>query len=115
MHEISVLYKMLDSVEQVAKENHVKKIRSIEVELGELSGMLPVFFEQYYEPATEHREMFQGSELHIHQIPGEALCEDCHTLYNVMRFEGACPKCGSRRKKILGGRQFLVKNIIVEE
>lgn len=106
---------MLDSVEQVAKANHVKKIRSVEVELGELSGMLPVFFEDYYEPATEHRQILKGSKLHIRMIPGEALCQDCQTLYNVMRFEGACPKCGSRNKKILGGQQFLIKNIIVEE
>ena len=25
--------------------------------------------------------------------------------------EGICPKCGSRNKKILGGRQFLLKEI----
>ena len=28
-----------------------------------------------------------------------------------MKNEGRCPKCGSREKKILGGQQFLVKEI----
>lgn len=28
-----------------------------------------------------------------------------------MKQEGKCPKCGSRDKKILGGQQFLVKEI----
>ena len=114
MHEIGVLYKMLEQVESVAKENHVRRVKKIEIELGELCGMLPVFFEQYYEPATENKELFKGSELVIRNIPGEGLCTDCNTLYNVMRFEGQCPKCRSRNKKIISGRDFVVKNILVE-
>ena len=114
MHEIGVLYKMLEQVENVAKENHVRRVKKIEIELGELCGMLPVFFEQYYEPATENKELFKGSELVIRNIPGEGLCTDCNTLYNVMRFEGQCPKCKSRNKRIISGRDFVVKNILVE-
>ena len=114
MHEISVLYKMLEQVEMIAKQNRVSKIKSIEIELGELSGMLPVFFEQYYSVAIENKELFKGSQLIIKKIPGEGLCLDCNTLYNVMRCEGMCPKCGSRNKKILGGRDFVVKHILVE-
>lgn len=114
MHEIGVLYKMLEQVETVAKEHNVKKVKSIEIELGELSGMLPVFFEQYYEAATENKELFKDSELIIKSIPGEGLCLECQTLYNVMRFEGQCPKCKSRNKKVLGGKDFIVKNILVE-
>ena len=115
MHEIGVLYKMLEQVEEVAKENHVKKVKSIEIELGELSGMLPIFFEQYYSIVTENKPLFHESALIINEIPGEGLCLDCHTLYNIMKNEGKCPKCKSRNKKVLGGRDFVVKNIMVEE
>lgn len=115
MHEIGVLYKMLDQVESVARANHVKKIKMIEVEIGELSGMLPIFFEQYYEPAVEHRELFKDSTLKIREIKGEGLCLQCHTLYNIMKCEGRCPKCKSRNKKVLGGTDFTIKNIVVED
>ena len=49
------------------------------------------------------------------KIPGGMLCEDCHAMYNVMRNEGVCPKCRSRRKKILGGREFRVREIRAAE
>lgn len=114
MHEIGVLYKMLDQVENVAKANNVVRVKKIEIEIGELCGMLPVFFQQYYGPATENRDLLKNSELVIKEIPGEGLCMDCNTLYNVMRFEGQCPKCRSRNKKIISGRDFVVKNILVE-
>ena len=44
-------------------------------------------------------------------VTGEALCKDCSAMYNVMRCEGKCPKCGSRNKTILGGTEFRIKEI----
>jgi len=114
MHEIGILYKMLEQVEAVAKANNVKRIKAIVVDLGELSGVLPVFFEQYYPAATESKELFKGAELIINKIPGQGLCLDCNTMYNIMRFEGACPKCKSRNKKVLGGKDFVIKSILIE-
>ena len=114
MHEIGVLYKMIEQVEDVAKKNNVKHIKSIEIELGELSGMLPVFFEQYYPIIAQNREMFKDSNLIIREVPGEGLCLYCSTMFNVMRCEGICPKCKSRNKKILSGRDFVLKNILAE-
>ena len=72
---------------------------------------MPVFFEKYFPIVTENRPVFEGAELRIQTVRGQALCAECQTLYNVMRQEGKCPKCGSRDKKILGGQQFLVKDI----
>ncbi len=111
MHEIGALEKAVNLVEEIAIENHIEKVQSVTLEIGELSGYLPVFFEEYYPIVTEERPIMKDSQLIMNIIPGEALCVDCHTLYNVMKHEGKCPKCQSREKKILGGEQFLVKNI----
>ena len=32
-------------------------------------------------------------------------------MYNVMRQEGVCPNCGSRNKRILGGKEYTLKEI----
>lgn len=114
MHEIAVLYKAIEQAEAVAAKNNVKKISTITVEVGELSGILPVFLEKYYSIVTENRELLKGSDLLIQIVPGEALCDECHALYNVMKNEGKCPKCSSRCKTILGGRDFVLKNILCE-
>lgn len=115
MHEIGVLYKMVEQVEAVAKQQNLEQIAVIEVEVGELSGILPVFLEKYYPIVIENKVLFEASELCIQVIPGQALCCDCQTLYNVMKIEGTCPKCESREKTILGGREFILKNIIIRQ
>ena len=111
MHEISVLHKAVDLAEQTAADNSIEKISYITLEIGELSGYLPVFFEKYFPVVIENRPVFADCELRMVMVRGEGLCRDCGAMYNIMANEGRCPKCGSRYKKILGGQQFLLKEI----
>ncbi len=111
MHEISVQKRAVDLAEQTAIDNNIDRIAYITLEVGELSGYLPVFFEKYFDVVIEDRPIFEGAELKMIRPRGEGLCLDCHAMYNVMQNEGMCPKCGSRNKKILGGQQFLLKEI----
>ena len=112
MHEISVLKKAVDIAEKTAQENNIARIACLTLEVGELSGYIPVFFHKYYPVVTENRPVFEGSELRIISVAGEALCKECSAMYNVVRNEGKCPKCGSRSKTILGGTEFRIKEII---
>ncbi len=48
-------------------------------------------------------------------VRGEAMCNECHSLYNVMKCKGICPHCLSRDKTILSGQEFVVKEISVAE
>ena len=111
MHEIGVLTKAVDLAETAAKDNGLDTISYITLEVGELTGYIPEFFEKYFPIVTEDRPIFSKTELRIRKVRGQALCQNCQSLYNVMRNEGRCPKCGSREKKILGSEQFLIKEI----
>lgn len=111
MHEISVLTKAVELVENTAREQGLEHVGFITLEVGELTGYVPLFFEKYFPVVVDGKPLFAGTELRIRTVRGQALCRDCQSLYNVMRNEGRCPKCGSREKTILGGQQFLVKEI----
>lgn len=111
MHEISVLKKAVDTAEKTARENGITRLAYLTLEVGELSGYLPVFFREYFPVVTEGNPIFEGTDLNIISITGEAICNECSAMYNVMRCEGRCPKCGSRNKTILGGTEFRIKEI----
>ncbi|MDO4566465.1 MAG: hydrogenase maturation nickel metallochaperone HypA [Oscillospiraceae bacterium] len=111
MHELGVLTEAVRTVERIAAENKVNRVRYISLEIGELTGYLPVFFEKYFPVVVENKPLFEGAELRMRTVRGQALCRDCEALYNVLRCEGRCPKCGSREKTILGGQEFLIKEI----
>jgi hydrogenase nickel incorporation protein HypA/HybF len=111
MHEIGVLEEAVRTVERIAKDNQIDKIRFITLEIGELTGYLPVFFEKYFPVVVENRPALKNAELRMQIVKGQAICEECQSLYNVMKNEGCCPNCKSRSKKILGGQEFLIKDI----
>jgi len=111
MHEIGTLHEIAKIASEVAAENQVDHVKFISLEVGELTGMLPVFFEKYYSVIVEDFPVLEGSELKIRMIPGEALCDDCHTMYNIMKNEGKCPRCQSRYKTVLGGTELVLKEI----
>ena len=111
MHEISALYRAVGVAEEAARSIPVDKITDLTLEVGELTGYLPTFFEKYFPEVTEERPIVRDAKLHIDIVRGEGICLDCYAMYNIMAQEGRCPRCGSRDKEILGGRDFKVKSI----
>lgn len=115
MHEIGVLCQVVKEVEKVAIANGIDKVDGVVLEIGELTGMLPYFFEEYYDMVTENHPIVEGSKVIVNTVEGKGRCLDCDEVYNVAKHEGYCPACNSRRKHILSGQQFLIKEIILQE
>lgn len=111
MHEIGALKKAVDLCNQIALDNKIESIKTITLEVGELTGYLPIFFEKYYPVVKEDYPILKESTLKCIVVKGQATCNDCDAFYNVMKCQGIYPKCGSRNKTIISGQQFLVKNI----
>lgn len=112
MHEISALEEAVRTADKIAEEHGIDEIKCITLEIGELTGYVPRFFEEYFPIVTEDKPRLQNCRLKTRIVKGEALCGKCGALYNVLRAEGVCPKCRSRVKKILGGQEFLIKELI---
>lgn len=113
MHEIGTLYKVIQTVEEYAAENHVSDVLSVTLDVGELSGMLPYFFEEYFPMVIEGRPALRNARLILKTTPGIGHCNACGENYNVAKHEGLCPYCGSYDKKILTGRGLVISNITV--
>ncbi len=111
MHELGMLRQAAELATRCADENGVDEVQSIAIEIGELSGALPYVFTEYFPVVAEKFPKVKNARLDLRTIPGEGLCSKCNCLYNVMKQEGVCPRCGSREKKILGGQDVRILNI----
>ena len=112
MHEISVLNNALKTIEEVAKEQKVKSVSEIVLEVGELTGIVPGIFESFFPLLIDERPLFKEASLSIIIRPGRGLCLDCGNMYNIFKNEGCCPKCKSREKKIISGQDLIIKEIV---
>lgn len=114
MHELGLVMHACDEIVAYAKENDIKEILEVVLQIGEGSGIYEEYVKKVYPVATKNT-MLENTKLIIETVPGMAMCLDCQEIYNVIECKGACPECGSKMKEVLSGTDFSIKEIHVPE
>ena len=112
MHELSVVLEIVKIVDEYAEANKVGRIEKLVLEIGELSQIVPHYIEAVY-PAAVKDTILYGAELSIETVPANAKCNACEAVFNVKEHKAICPSCGGKDLKLLGGREFNIKEIVV--
>ncbi len=115
MHEIGIVKSMCKTVVDYAHENNVQNIKEIVCEVGELSLVIPEYVNQLFPIVKKDYPELDDAEIILEPIPGLAECDDCDEIFNVIKYEGYCPNCGSFNKTVLSGEEFTIKEIHIPE
>ena len=73
MHELGVLMQAVKTVNRIAEENRIGKVKQMTLEIGDESGFLPVFFEKLFPVAIEKFPVMAETELRMEIVPGKGL------------------------------------------
>lgn len=111
MHELGVLIEVIKTVENFAKTNQLSQIDTLVLQVGELSAMIPKYLEACY-PAAVDGTLLQETNLKIEIIPANSICKACNQVYHLIQHPHGCPYCGSKQRELLGGKEFMIKEII---
>jgi len=114
MHELGVVFHVIDDVKAIAKENNVEKVSSITIELGEVSTVIPFYLKDCFDWAKKKHEILKDCELKVEIIKAVTLCEDCQKEYSTVDHGKICPYCQSERTYLLRGNEFTIKEIEAE-
>ena len=111
MHELGVVFRIIDDLTEVGKENKIEKIHSVTLQLGEVSGVVPSLLQDAWKWAAARTELMKDSELIIENLPAVSFCDDCKTEYETVAHGKICPNCGSEKTYLLKGNEFMIKEI----
>ena len=111
MHELGVVFHIIDDLKEVAIQNDIEKITKVVLELGEVSTVIDTYLTDCWKWAIKKEELLVESELVIEKIPAITYCEDCHKRYSTIQYGKTCPKCGSGHTYLLQGSEFNIKEI----
>lgn len=114
MHELSIVMEVLKQVEKAAASHGSPKVNAIVLQVGEASSVVPRFLEECYEIAS-HNTPFKDTELQLEIIPAMGRCRNCEQIYHLRENQGICPRCDQSDAEFLSGREFMIKQIIVED
>lgn len=109
MHELSVVLEIFELVEEIMTEQDLKKISSVSVQAGELSGILPDYFKECWK-VSRIGSVFENTELILDYIPARGKCS-CGCEFELMKNSRVCPKCKKSDYEITAGREFSVTQI----
>lgn len=73
MHELGVLHQIVKTVNRIAADHHIRRIKHIALEVGELSGFVPQYLKKLFPVAADAYPLLQKAELRISMIQGKGL------------------------------------------
>ena len=114
MHELGVVFKVIDQVEQIAAENDVTRVEAVTLQLGEVSAVIPEYLADCWKWAVKRTEVMQQARLEIETIPAVTHCDGCGRDYGTVAHGRTCPYCGSGETWLKQGNEFIIKQIEAE-
>ena len=113
MHELGVVFHCIKQVNEIAKENNVKRVNSVTIEIGEVSTVIPYYFEDCWNWAVKKETVLKDAKLYIEKIEAVTYCENCNKEYPTVAHGKICPFCGSEKTYLLTGNEITIKQIEV--
>jgi len=111
MHELGVVFHIIDDVTKVGEENNLTEIQSVTLQLGTVSTVIPEYLTDCWKWAVKKTELLKEAELIIEPIEAISYCEDCKTSFDTIKNGKKCPNCGSEHTYLLQGTEFMIKEI----
>ena len=111
MHELSITQGIIDLCLEHARG---RRICSLDVEIGELSSVVPEAIEFCFE-ACSRETLLEGARLVIIRVPGMGRCGECGRETPLAELYGSCRHCGSNRVAIVTGEELRVREIEVDD
>ncbi|MBO6214045.1 MAG: hydrogenase maturation nickel metallochaperone HypA [Lachnospiraceae bacterium] len=111
MHELGVVFHIIDDLTEVGKEQNLTKIQSVTLQLGKVSTVIPDYLTDCWQWAVNRTELLKGADLYIEPIEAVTFCEDCKQTYDTIEYGKVCPNCGSKNTYLVSGNEFMIKEI----
>jgi len=110
MHELSITQSVVD---MVVERTSGRRIASVQLQVGKLSGVVADAMRFCFELATQGTPL-EGAALKIEETTGRASCRSCGDEFDVADLILLC-RCGSADVRVIAGRELLVTSVEMME
>lgn len=113
MHELGIVMHVIKQVEEVAAENGVEKVVKLNIEVGEVSSVVPQLFTDCFEWAKKKTRFLRDAELELIVLQALSYCKACGNSFRTTEYAKKCPHCGSYDTYLITGNEINIKDIEV--
>lgn len=113
MHELGIVMHVIKQVEEVAAENGVEKVVKLNIEVGEVSSVVPQLFTDCFGWAKKKTRFLRDAELELIVLQALSYCKACGNSFRTTEYAKKCPHCGSYDTYLITGNEINIKDIEV--
>ena len=110
---MTIAMNVVDAVIKRAKEKHALTITSIELEIGELAGILNNSLLFCFDSICKNT-IAESCILTIHSVPATGKCHQCEITFIVESLFAFCPNCSQFHVSIVSGKELKIKSFNYE-
>ncbi len=115
MHELSTMVRLVNLACEAADKEGGGQITSMEVSVGEMSGIIEYYLRLYF-PQAAKGTAAEGAKLTVHMVPVKVCCLDCGEEYEPSaQTNRVCPNCSSARGRVIGGRDVVLDSVTLSD
>jgi hydrogenase nickel incorporation protein HypA/HybF len=110
MHEQSIVASLLSLAIKDAKKDNARRIISISLVVGELTGIekdAVTFYFGFMAKGT----IAEGASLEFTYTKPQLRCRECDIIFPGDRFEFNCPECNKKAVELVGGRDLYIESM----
>lgn len=113
MHEMSLAEGVRGIIEDAARAQSFKRVRTVVLEVGELSAV-EIEALRFCLDAVLRDTVADGAQLAVDVVPGKGWCMHCAATVDIHQLYDACPLCGGYQVQATGGIEMRVKELEVD-
>ncbi|WP_300854901.1 hydrogenase maturation nickel metallochaperone HypA [uncultured Clostridium sp.] len=113
MHELSVTQGLLKICLEEGKKHNIKKIKDINIKVGELTDLVPNCISYYFNIISKDT-IAENAKINIDRIQVEIKCNVCGYFGKLGKNNYLCPSCKGNKYEIIKGREFYLDTMEVE-
>ena len=113
MHEMALAQSMLEIIREEMQRHAATVLKSVRVNIGEMSAVVPESLSFCFDVMTEGTDM-EGARLIMEVIPLRGYCPGCREEFAIEDYAFVCPTCGSTRIDLMSGQELSIVEIEVD-
>jgi hydrogenase nickel incorporation protein HypA/HybF len=114
MHELPFAQSILEIALRHALTSNARRVTDLYLTIGQLSSVVDDSIQFYWDIISEDT-VCEGALLHFERNPGMLECTDCGNTYSITEELIPCPQCGSMLIRVIGGDDFRLDSIDIED
>jgi len=113
MHEMSIAQGLLDIIREEMEKHHATVLRSVRLNIGQLSAIVPESLSFCFEVMTAGTEL-EGARLDMEMIPLRGVCRACKRGFEIKNYAFECPHCRGRDIETVSGQELSIVEMEVD-